>query len=416
MKSCLGPRRFVNLLTEIQHKKRMPDLSDIFKLYGKQFLDENGDKLSRKQRSVMYKIEHCRDGSFGFHVDMCDNCGYKETANNSCRDRHCSKCSSIASKKWVNARLKDLLPIPYYHAIFTIPHEFFGLSLFNMEIFYKIMFSCAASTLETMAKDPKWLGAKIGFYGILHTWGGKLWQHLHLHFIVTGGGLAPDGTWKELPYKSKFLFPVKAISKIFRGKFVAALKRAHKKGLLKFPEQYKELESYNTFEQWLYHTIPLKWVVHAKPPFKGPEEVVKYIGRYTHRVAISNQSINTIDNDEIVFKFKNAKKNRMWDTAKLSAQEFIRRLVVFHVLPNRFHRLRHYGILANGKCKENIKKIREQLKVEQIPVEQEDVSGITCPKCKLGTFVTVLIVNAFGRFVLQPLRELSIGDPLFDSS
>lgn len=381
-----------------------PELCDVIDLYGRKFLRDYPGKLTKKQYSALYNIEHCRDGSFGYHKDECNSCGHIVITNNSCRDRHCPKCSSIASKRWVNSRLDDLLPIPYYHAVFTLPHAFNELIRYNQKIFYELLFKSAASALKQFASDPKWLGAIIGFFGILHTWGGKLWQHTHVHFIVTGGGLTATGDWKELPYKAKFLFPVKAVSKVFRGIFMAGLKKIHAKGDLEFPDTMKSLTDKVEFNKWLFHSVPREWVVYAKAPFKGPEEVIKYIGRYTHRVAISNQRIKSIENSEIKFSFKNSKKNRIWEDTKLSSYEFIRRFLM-HVLPNRFHRIRHYGLFANGKCRENVKKIRDILNVNPPEVNNEDTSGIVCPKCKDGRLQTIFVHTAFGDFYIDSLGK-----------
>ncbi len=380
-------------------------VADIFKQYGPQFLSTH--TLTGKQKAVYNAVNHCRDGTFGFHVDICDTCGHMEKGNNSCRDRHCPTCNGISRKKWVDKRLKQLLPIPYYHTVFTLPHTLFPWSLFNARIIYTIFFQCAAETLKTFAADPRHLGAKIGFYGILHTWGGKLWQHLHIHFIVTGGGLDHSGNWKPLKYKGKYIFPVRAMSARFRKLFMEALLKAHKMGKLNFPDKFREMEDYSAFSQWLHHTFPKKVIVFAKPPFKGPEEVVKYIGGYSHKVAISNSRIKSIDNGDICFTFKNTRNNNKWEKTTLKADEFMRRFFM-HVLPTKFHRIRHYGILANGKCKENVDEIRRQLGVDPVPDAEEETYFKQCTVCKKGHMITVLVF-AFGARIEKLSYQLLIG-------
>ena len=356
----------------------------------------------------MHSIEHCRDGEFGHHMDVCDHCGYPERFNNSCRDRHCPKCTGISRRKWVKARLEDLLPIAYYHVVFTLPHVLYPLSLFNAVLIYELLFECAAETLKVFADDPQWLGARIGYYGVLHTWGGKLWQHLHVHFIVTGGGLKPNGQWVELKYQSKFLFPVKALSKRFRGIFIKALKRAHRQGELKFPGQLKELENYDAFDKWIYHSFPKKWVVFAKSPFAGPEKVVKYLGLYTNRAAISNYRLIGIKEDRVHFYYKIYEKKTdsvRWEKASLPALEFIGRFLM-HILPCGFHRIRHYGFLSNGHSKKYVALIRELIadNADQTDEPQESLeitNHPVCPKCKKGKLVPALSVHRFGIVILN---------------
>ena len=312
------------------------ELADIFKQYGEEYLRTH--TLSPDQHKVMYDITHCRSKQLGYHLDVCDHhCGHKEIAFNSCRNRHCPKCQNRARSKWVQARLAQLLPIAYYHTVFTLPHKIFPLSLYNKEIFYELLFNSAAETLQDFAADPKHLGAKIGFYGILHTWGGALCQHLHVHFIVTGGGLNKEGQWVEPKYKDKFLFPVRALSKTFRGKFIEGLKKAYYDGKLTLPYGFGNLAEIDKFEQWIDRLVAKEWVVYCKPPFSGPEEVVRYIGRYTHRVAISNHRLLSLDHGKVYFLYKDYKdKKEYWRQTHLDAPEFIRRFMM-HVLPSRFH-------------------------------------------------------------------------------
>ena len=382
------------------------EVADIFRRYGADY--RSGHKLSPKQHQVMFDIEHCRRSYFGYHIDICDACDYVDQSHNSCRNRHCPKCQGIARRIWVNARLKDLLPIPYYHVVFTLPHLLNPLVGWNRELIYNLLFDCAAETLLQFGRDPKWLGAQIGFYGILHSWGGKLWQHLHLHFIVSGGGLTEDNRWVEAKHKGKFIFPVAALSKVFRGKFVEGLKHAYLKGLLVLPNGLKHLSDRNRFEEWVNALVARNWVVFSKPPFKTPQKVVRYIGRYTHKVAISNRRIISIDKGIVRFAYKDYKDRGRIKECKLRAPEFIRRFLM-HVLPNGFHRIRHYGLFANGKSKANAAQIREALGSENevVPIRKdqltEDHTGIRCPVCKKGRLIPIMVIHRVGLVVINVL-------------
>ena len=370
---------------------------------------------------MIFDIEHCRTSTFGYHVDICTECGYTEHSYNSCRNRHCPKCQGISQRKWVQARLKDLLHIPYYHVVFTLPHKVFPMSLYNKVIFYELLFEAASQTLLLFAKDPRHLGALIGFYGILHTWGGKLWQHLHLHFIVTGGGLDVKGQWVEPKYKARFLFPIRALSQVFRGKFIEGLKSAYYTEKVIFPDEFSHLEDPLLFEAWIDELIVRDWVVFTKPPFSSPEDVVKYIGRYTHRVAISNSRLISMEDGQVRFMYKNHKKKGSkgysWEEAGLPAEEFIRRFLM-HVLPEGFHRIRHYGFLANGRCKAAVKRIRELLAPrvhKPADLKGDDFTGIPCPICKKGIMTPVLAFDRFGT-VLSTFRQIFSPRPAWDSS
>jgi len=397
------------------------ELADIFKRYGEDFLRTH--TLSPHQHNVMDDIIHCRREECGYHLDICDQCGHMEIAFNSCRNRHCPKCQGRARSTWVQARLDQLLPIAYYHTVFTLPHKIFPLSLYNKEIFYTLLFNSAAETLKDFAADPKHLGAKIGFYGILHTWGGALWQHLHIHFIVTGGGVNKDGEWVEPKYGDKFLFPVRALSKTFRGKFIEGLKRAYYNGALTLPYGLSDLAEVNKFERWVDRLVAKNWVVYSKPPFSGPEDVVRYIGRYTHRVAISNQRILSIEKGHVHFLYKDYKnKKEYWRQTHLPAPEFIRRFMM-HVLPSRFHRIRYYGLFANGKSALYVEQIRQVLasrqesKIEPVEIKStEEFKGITCPECKTGHMIPILVVRPYGIMVLKNFSLLFSHKELCDTS
>lgn len=398
-------------LTRAKH-----ELADIFRLYGADY--RSAHRLSKKQHQVMFDIEHCRTAYFGYHIDSCDACGYSDQFYNSCRNRHCPKCQGIARRVWVNARLEDLLPIPYYHVVFTLPHLVNALVGYNRELIYNLLFDCASETLLQFGRDPKWLGALIGFYGILHTWGGKLWQHAHLHFIVAGGGLNEAGRWVTSKYKGKFLFPVFALSKVFRGKFVERFKAAYYQGALSIPDELKHLEDSDAFESWIDALVAKNWVVFAKRPFETPKRVVRYIGRYTHKVAISNPRILSIDKAGVCFQYKDYKdKGRIKET-RLSGTEFIRRFLM-HVLPNGFHRIRHYGLFANGRCKGKVARIRKLLEADEPGADftAKDFRP-PCPKCKTGRMIPRLCMGRYGMLLLDVLSRYAgnLTLPAWDTS
>jgi hypothetical protein len=394
------------------------EVADIFREYGECY--RANQRLSVKQQAVMFDIEHCRRSHFGYHIDICEHCGHTEPFANSCRNRHCPKCQGIARRLWVNARLEDLLPIPYYHVTFTLPHMLNPFVGYNRELIYNLLFDCAAETLLQFGRDPKWLGALIGFYGILHTWGGKLWQHLHLHFIVSGGGLTEDGRWVQPRYKGKFIFPVKALSEVFRGKFIEALKRAYSQGRLVLPRGLRHLKHAGQFENFVDALVARDWVVFAKPPFGDPQKVVRYIGRYTHRIAISNSRLIKVEDDQVYFHYKDYRDDGKWKQCHLKAEDFIKRFLM-HLLPRGFHRIRHYGFLSNGRCKAKVARIRKLLSAENAmdqlkqKVVQDQV-GVLCPVCEKGRFIPILIAHRFGYMFSNAMSMLNCELPVWDTS
>jgi hypothetical protein len=376
------------------------EVSDIFISYGDEYRSNNG--MTEKQHNVMNNIMNCRTEWFGYHEDKCDNCGHIESDFNSCRDRHCPKCQAISRKKWINARLDDILPVPYYHVVFTLPHLLYDLLRFNKKLIYDLLFSSAAQTLLTFGHDPKWLGGEIGFFGVLHTWGQTLWPHPHIHFIVPGGALTKDGRWIAPPYRGKFLFPVQALSKVFKGKFIEGLKDAQTNGNLVPPPEMPQMDQQVEFEKWLDHLASRKWVVYCKSPLKNAEEVVRYIGRYTHRVAISNSRILDVKEDQVVFKYKDYKTNRTtWKSMRLDIQEFVRRFL-WHVLPSGFHKIRHFGYLANGRRKASIALIKCLLDVATDQDKHHEIDDLRkpCPECEEGALIPQMIVTRFSRMAL----------------
>lgn len=300
--------------------------------------------LSMAQDKVMRHIAVCRTAALGGHVDECDSCGHTRISYNSCRDRHCPKCQARQQVEWLTQRLGRLLPVPYFHVVFTMPDLLNPLALRNKRVVYGILFDAASQTLLEIAKDPRHLGAEIGITAVLHTWGQNLLFHPHLHCVVTGGGLSADQT-KWLPSREKYLLPVKVFARLFRGKLLAALDSARKDGLLDFAGSTEKLTdpmAWSTFKDRLYRK---SWVVYSKPPFGGPEHVFHYLGRYTHRIAISNHRITDIRDGKVTFVVKDYADNHRRKSLALDAVEFLRRFLL-HVLPHRFVRIRHYGLCA----------------------------------------------------------------------
>ena len=307
----------------------------------------------------MAAIEQCRSAALGGHVERCEDCGHSRIAYNSCRNRHCPKCQGAAAEDWLAAREADLLPVGYFHVVFTLPAEIAPIAYQNKAVVYDLLFRTAAETLLTIAADSKHLGARIGATAVLHTWGSAMTHHPHVHMIVPGGGISLDGThWVRC--KPGFLLPVRVLSRLFRRLFLAALADVHAAGRLAF---FGEIEGLRRRKAFDAHLAPLKrknWFVYAKPPFAGPEAVLAYLARYTHRVAISNSRLIALDERGVTFRYKDYRRNGQvrYRTMTLAADEFIRRFLL-HVLPKGFHRIRHYGLLASAGCKANIARARE---------------------------------------------------------
>jgi hypothetical protein len=309
----------------------------------------------------MSAIEQCRSAALGGHVERCEDCGHSRIAYNSCRNRHCPKCQGVAARDWLAAREADLLPVGYFHLVFTLPAEIAPIAYQNKAMVYDLLFRAAAETLITIAADPQHLGARIGFTAVLHSWGSAMTHHPHLHLIVPGGGISPDGK-RWVPCRPGFFLPVRVLSRLFRRLFLAGLADAHAAGRLAF---FGELDSSKN------------WFVYAKPPFAGPEAVLAYLARYTHRVAISNSRLLDLDERGVSFRYKDYRRNGQarYRTMTLAPDEFIRRFLL-HVLPKGFHRIRHYGLLASAACKTNIARARELIAmpvpVTDPPVERDD--------------------------------------------
>lgn len=311
----------------------------------------------------MSAIEQCRTAALGGHVLRCNACDHTEISYNSCRNRHCPKCQAKAAQRWLEARQADLLPVEYYHVVFTLPAPISAIAYYNKAVIYRLLFEVAAETLSTIAADPKHLGAQIGITLVLHTWGSSMTHHPHVHGIVPGGGLSPDGE-RWVPCKPGFFLSVRVLSRLFRRRFLEELEKAHRYGQLQFFGEYVHLADAKDFADWLAPLRDCKWYVYAKRPFAGPAAVLTYLSRYTHRVAISNRRLITMDERGVTFRWKDyrAKGRTRYKNMTLDADEFMRRFLL-HVLPGGFHRIRHYGLLANAGRKENLAKVRQLLHV-----------------------------------------------------
>jgi hypothetical protein len=340
------------------------EVADIFRLHGPAFRVAHASHLSLGQLKVMSAIEQCRTAALGGHVFGCSDCGQIEVAYNSCRNRHCPKCQANAAKRWLEAREADLLPVDYYHVVFTLPAPISDIAYYNKAVVYGLLFEIAAEVLTTIAADPKHLGAQVGVTLVLHTWGSALTHHPHVHGIVPGGGLSPDGK-RWVACKPGFFLPVRVLSSLFRRRFLEALQEAYRAGKLQFFGESCALADPKAFAKWLAPMGKCKWVVYAKRPFAGPQAVLAYLSRYTHRVAIANSRLVSMDERGVTFRWKDYRdkgdQNKpRHKTMTLSCEEFIRRFLL-HVLPGGFHRIRHFGILANNARKEKIALARELL-------------------------------------------------------
>jgi len=383
------------------------EVADIFRAHGPAWRDAQRGHLSLAQLKVMSAITQCRTAALGGHVLRCDGCGLDQVSYNSCRNRHCPKCQSSAAKRWLDARQADLLPVEYYHVVFTLPAPIADLAYQNKAALYGLLFDIAAETLLRIAGDPKHLGASIGATLVLHTWGSALTHHPHVHGIVPGGGLAPDGAhW--VACRPGFFLPVRVLSRLFRRRFLEELQRLNDGGQLRFFGEHAALANAAAFEAWLTPLRKCEWVVYAKRPFAGPQAVLAYLSRYTHRVAISNSRLLAMNERGVTFRWKDyrAKGKTRHKAMTLSPQEFMRRFLL-HVLPGGFHRIRHYGLLANSNRRNNLALARELL---QVPPPLPDESAGEASVVPAPTFVCAHCGHAM--VVLQVfLRDNSIRAP-----
>ena len=353
------------------------EVADIFRAKGNDWRTAHQGHISLAQLKVMSAIESCRSAALGGHVLQCTDCGYQQIAYNSCRNRHCPKCQGSAARRWLDARQTDLLPVEYYHLVFTLPAPISYLAYRNKSVIYTILFKTAAKTLQTIAADPKHLGARIGFTLVLHTWGSAMTHHPHVHGIVPGGGLSMDAKhWVSC--KPGFFLSVRVLSRLFRRLFLEKLQQAYQAGKLEFSGDQQKLMDKACFLDWLKPLKKIDWVVYAKRPFAGPESVLAYLSRYTHRVAISNSRLRRFDDKGVTFRWKDYRSEKCvrYKNMTLSADEFIRRFLI-HVLPGGFQRLRHYGLLANAGRKENLKRARELLIKKEEAIKEKGASEET---------------------------------------
>jgi hypothetical protein len=339
------------------------EVADIFRGHGAAWRKANAGHVSLGQLKVMSAIESCRTAALGGHVARCEKCSHTQIAYNSCRNRHCPKCQGAAAREWLAEREAELLPVPYYHVVFTLPAAIADIAYQNKAVIYDLLFKASAETLITIAADPKHLGARVGVLSVLHTWGSALTHHPHVHMIVPGGGIALDGT-KWVACRPGFFLPVRVLSRLFRRLFLDKLVAAHRAGQLQFFGSYAPLTDAQALAAYLAPSRNVEWVVYSKRPFGGPEAVLAYLARYTHRVAISNSRLIALDDNGVTFKWKDYRLEGLdrYKLMTLATNEFIRRFLS-HVLPPGFHRIRHYGLFANTSRADNIARARELLAV-----------------------------------------------------
>jgi hypothetical protein len=393
------------------------EVADVFRRYGDAYRQQHGASLSTAQRRVMTAIEQCRTAALGGHVEQCDTCGHQRISYNSCRNRHCPKCQSLARAQWLEDRRSELLTTPYFHVVFTVPQEIAAIAHYNKGPVYNILFHAAAETLQTIAADPKHLGAELGFFAVLHTWGQTLLHHPHLHCVVTGGGLSADGS-RWITCRPNFFLPVRVLARLFRRLFLAALEKAFDTKKLTFFGRLEPLRERRAFRRHLAPARKAEWWVYAKPPFAGPEQVLAYVARYTHRVALSNNRLLDINEGKVRFHWKDYRNGNRQKTMTLAADEFIRRFLL-HLLPEGFQRIRYYGFLANRYREQKLARCRQLLAMPLPVVPDDQVAGdyrdqyqeltgtslTECPACQRRRMVIIELLKP-----AKPCR------PIYDTS
>ena len=374
------------------------EVADIFRDHGAAWRLANAGHVSQGQHKVMSAIERCRTAALGGHVARCEDCNHTVIAFNSCRDRHCPKCQAAAARKWLADREAELLPVGYFHLVFTLPKSIADIAYQNKAVIYDLLFKASAETMLTIAADPKHLGAKVGFTSVLHSWGSAMTHHPHVHMIVPGGGIAMDGT-RWVACRPNFFLPVRVLSRLFRGLILKGLKQAHADGCLQFFNDHQTLADKAAFNAYLEPLYKTDFAVFAKEPFAGPKAVLAYLSRYTHRVAIANSRLISIDDRTVTFTWKDyrAQGVERYKAMNLDIHEFIRRFLI-HVFPKRFHHIRHYGLLANGNRADNVALARRLLAVQNDrpvldveaseSVDKPKESELTCPAC--GGCLTII--------------------------
>ena len=382
----------------MKENKRSPEVADIFRRYGIEY--RNNKALSAQQYKVMKRIEICRTAALGGHVEACDQCGYTQNAYNSCRDRHCPKCQTMVKEKWLTNRKAEVLPCPYFHHVFTLPHELNSLIMVNKRIMLALLFTAVKETLQVFGRDPQWrLEGQLGFISVLHTWNQKLMDHFHLHCIIPAGALSYDRK-KWIAASRKYLFRVESLAKEFQRRYLNKLEKAYRKNTLSFNGKAERYRDEKQFEKLLVALWDKKWITYAKQPFGGPEQVLEYLGRYTHRVAITNNRIIAIDNGTVRFSYRDRSDDNKEKELTIGADEFIRRFLL-HVLPRGFTKIRYYGFLAHANKKTCIALIRTLINptaahaqklvesVQQMMLRLTGVDICCCPQCGEGTLVYV---------------------------
>jgi hypothetical protein len=362
------------------------EIADVFRAHGPAYRQALAGHLSLGQLKVMSAIEACRTAELGGHVERCDDCAHLQVAYNSCRNRHCPKCQGAAAKRWLHAREAELLPVAYFHVVFTLPAQIADIAFHNRAVVYDILFKAASETLLTIATDTTHLGARIGLIAVLHTWGSALTHHPHIHCIVPGGGLSADGM-RWIACRKGFFLPVRVLSRLYRRLFLDRLKTAHEEGRLVFFGEHARLCDASAFAAALAPLRRIDWVVYAKPPFAGPKSVLAYLSRYTHRVAISSSRLISLDRSGVTFRYKDYRRQggERHKRMTLSAAEFIRRFLI-HVLPQGFHRIRHFGLFANTSRAANLARARTLLACATPPpapvaANDDATDAFPCPCC-----------------------------------
>lgn len=378
------------------------EVADILNDSARAFFEARGGTVSSAKRRVVRDLISCRTAALGGHVERCDSCGHERNAYNSCRNRHCPKCQATACAKWLDARGDDLLPVEYFHVVFTVPPEIAAIALQNKKVMYDILFRAAGDTLLEVAADPNHLGAHIGFLAVLHTWTQTLLHHPHVHCVVPGGGLSEDGT-EWISCKRGFFLPVKVLGRVFRGKFLEQTRHAFVQGRLSFQGSLSDLREPDRFREYLDRSCAHDWVVYAKRPFGGPAPVLKYLAQYTHRVAISNRRLISFRDGRVRFRYRDSADSSRQKIMELSAIEFTRRFLL-HVLPRGFVRIRHFGLLANTHRRDKVALCRELIggpdqhdlladSARQIEQAAQDTDAHrVCPACETGIMVPILIL------------------------
>jgi Putative transposase/Transposase zinc-binding domain len=367
------------------------EVADIFRDHGAAWRSANAGHVSLDQLKVMSAIERCRTAALGGHVERCENCSHTVIAYNSCRNRHCPKCQGAAAREWLAEREAELLPVPYYHVVFTLPARIADIAYQNKAVIYDLLFKASSETMLTIAADPKHLGARIGILSVLHTWGSAMTHHPHVHMIVPGGGFSLDAN-RWVACRPRFFLAVRVLSELFRGLFLDKLGAAYRAGELQFFGKHARLIDPQAFAAYLKPLRNTKWVVYCKRPFGGPKEVLRYLARYTHRVAISNRRLIACDEKGVTFKWKDYRREgrERYQVMTLATHEFIRRFLM-HVLPAGFHRIRYYSLLASAKRADNVARARELLTPPLLPVDaikaanstpdEQQAANHRCPCC-----------------------------------